>query len=140
MIVALGILWPLIVRAQQIQTPNISPSQSELTITIDAKTTIWYAPLKNATTSIEQMVRDAFPDAPIMVQVARAESQFVATAKNPNSTATGVFQILTGTWRDAKCQGDIKNATDNIACARILYDESGTTPWLASKSMWGQLH
>lgn len=84
------------------------------------------------------MVRAAFPDAPIMIEVARAESQFIPTAKNPNSSATGVFQILLSTWNGYKCTGNRTNAADNIACARKLYDASGTTPWNASKYMWGK--
>lgn len=85
--------------------------------------------------AVEQMVLQAFPDAPIMVEVARAESQFVETAKNPNSSASGVFQITKDTW--AGCEGDIFDAADNIVCARKVYDARGLQPWESSIGDWG---
>lgn len=72
----------------------------------------------------------------IMVDIAWAESQFVPTARNPRSTAKGIFQILDGTWSGAGCTGNVLNADDNIRCARVLYDQSGTRPWLASSHAW----
>lgn len=86
--------------------------------------------------TVEEMVAEAFPDAPIMVRVAQAESHFDPTAKNPHSSATGVFQILSGTWRLTGCAGSPTNPEDNIECARKLYDVATTTPWLASKKVW----
>ncbi len=97
----------------------------------------WEQELKNPKT-VEQLVIDAFPDAPVMFRIARAESQFNPEAKNPESTATGVFQILIGTWKDKRygCTGERTNAIDNIACARKIYDISGTVPWNSSKENW----
>ena len=89
------------------------------------------------TLRIKQMVADEFPDAPIMVHIADSESQFIPWADNPNSTAYGVFQILSGTWKDYGCEGDRGDPEDNIACARIIYDADGTSPWNASKHKWG---
>lgn len=86
--------------------------------------------------TIEAMVRAEFVDAPIMVDIARAESRFNPLAKNPKSTATGVFQILVGTWADYGCVGSRTDAHDNIKCARIIYERSGTTPWISSKANW----
>lgn len=88
--------------------------------------------------TVEAMVAAEFVDAPIMVRVARAESQFDPKADNQTSTAYGVFQILIGTWHDYGCTGDRGNAADNIACARIIYDKSGLTPWASSKGMWAK--
>lgn len=85
---------------------------------------------------VEAQVRAAFPDAPLMVSVARAESQFIPTAHNPHSSATGVFQILTGTWSAYHCTGTTTVAADNIRCARAIYNDSGTAPWNSSKSSW----
>lgn len=84
----------------------------------------------------EELVTAAFPDAPIMVRVAKAESSFIPTAKNPASTATGIFQILIGTWKAYGCTGSRVNAADNIACARKIYNDSGTSPWISSKANW----
>lgn len=84
------------------------------------------------------LITSEFPDAPIMVKIAEAESTYNATAKNPKSSASGLFQILTSTWKGAGCQGDVFDAESNIACARKLYTTSGTKPWDASKATWGQ--
>lgn len=86
--------------------------------------------------STPELVILAFPDAPIMHRVAWAESKFDPKAKNPSSTASGVFQILSGTWAHYKCVGDVFEASDNIACARRIYDREGTRPWNASKHVW----
>lgn len=86
--------------------------------------------------SNETLVRAYFADAPIMVEVARAESRFYEKAKNPHSTAKGIFQILDGTWRAYGCTGNVLNAVDNIICARKIYDLDGTSPWLASAHVW----
>ena len=85
---------------------------------------------------VEAIVRAYWSDAPVMIEIARAESEFSPTADNPNSTAKGLFQILDGTWEDYGCQGDVLDIQDNLACARLLYEESGTTPWNASKDKW----
>ncbi len=93
---------------------------------------------------IGTVIHMTFPDAPIMYQVAKAESwdyksqDFNPKAKNPASTAKGIFQILDGTWKGAGCKGDPLQALDNIACARKIYDDSGTRPWDASKGTWGK--
>lgn len=93
-------------------------------------------PNKGIELSVEDKIRLAFPDAPVMVEIARAESQFNPSAKNPNSTATGLFQILIGTWHGYGCTGERTDPEDNIACARIIYDQDGTTPWMASSYHW----
>lgn len=93
--------------------------------------------------SIDEKVALVFPDAPIMLKIAYCESGngchgpiIDPTAKNPSSTASGVFQILKGTWKAYGCTGDVFNEDDNIACARKIYDDSGTTPWDASRGGW----
>lgn len=73
-----------------------------------------------------------FSDAPVMYRVAEAESGFNPNARNPTSTAKGVFQILNGTWKAYGCTGDVLNAVDNINCARKIYDAEGTIPWDSS--------
>ncbi len=90
--------------------------------------------------TVEQKIRITFPDAPIMLEIAKAESRLIPTAKNPNSTASGVFQILKGTFEDPYygCTGDVFDEADNIACARKIYDKSGTVPWDASRHVWGK--
>jgi len=82
------------------------------------------------------MVYEAFKDTPVMLRIASAESGFNPLAKNPASSASGIFQILKGTWKDYKCVGDVFDAEDNIACAKIIYARDGTRPWNASASVW----
>ena len=57
--------------------------------------------------------------------VASCESSKNPHAKSNKSTATGVFQIIKGTWEGYKCQGDRENAFDNIVCAKRIYDAQG---------------
>jgi hypothetical protein len=92
--------------------------------------------------TVEDKVLLAFPDAPVMLKVAYCESgnnckaPINPLAKNPNSSASGVFQIIKGTWKAYGCTGDVLNADDNIACAKKIYADSGTTPWNASRAGW----
>lgn len=82
------------------------------------------------------MVHDAFKKTPIMIDVAHAESSFNPTAKNPDSTAKGLFQILDSTWKGTGCIGEVYNPEDNIECAQKIHADSGTTPWNSSKENW----
>jgi hypothetical protein len=91
---------------------------------------------------IAQEIDTVFPDAPIMHDVMRCESGGNNDAYNPtnNSHDNGLFQI------SAKYHGtrmralglDVGNPADNIAFARMLYDESGLSPWSASKHCWSK--
>ena len=87
---------------------------------------------------VKEVVKREFADAPIMVHIADAESQYDCTAKNPTSSAKGCFQILDGTWKDHKCVGNVLEPIDNIDCARKLYTKNGTNDWNASRGTWGK--
>lgn len=90
--------------------------------------------------TISLMVSSAFPDAPKMLQVAYCESgngcgpPLNPTARNPRSTAKGLFQVLDGT-RDAYGCGDQLIPEESIKCARKIYDAEGYAPW-ASSGPW----
>lgn len=86
--------------------------------------------------SPRQLVEKEFRNEPVMIRIAKAESEFNPLATNPKSSARGIFQILKGTWNDYGCLGDRFSPQDNIACARIIYDKDGTRPWDASKDKW----
>lgn len=77
-----------------------------------------------------------FKNEPVMLAIGMAESGFNPKAKNPNSTAKGIYQILDGTWKAHKCEGDVYDPVDNIKCARKIYEDSGTKPWDASGDFW----
>ncbi len=84
--------------------------------------------------SIESQILLSLP--PVMLEIARAESNLDPTAKNASSTASGLFQILNGTWEAYGCVGDVFEATDNIDCARKIFYKEGTKPWEASRTIW----
>jgi len=75
-------------------------------------------------------------DPDTMLRIAIAESRLEVEAKNPNSTATGLFQILEGTWDYFNCTGDRETALDNAKCAMIIAKTSGLQHWNSSKNSW----
>lgn len=97
--------------------------------------------------TVEQYVREYFADEPIMIEVAKCESQFRQFGKdgkvvqNPHSSAVGVFQIMSSihnTFADDKLGLDIYSLQGNAAYARYIFDRQGTRPWDASKACWGK--
>lgn len=66
------------------------------------------------------------------------ESGGRASATNPSSTASGLFQFLDSTWRSVGGSGRAKDASvaEQYARAERLYAQQGTTPWNASRSCW----
>lgn len=57
-------------------------------------------------------------------------------AKNPGSTATGIFQILIGTWKSNRCTGDIMDFKDNTWCGYKIMAGQGEGAWNASRRGW----
>lgn len=75
-------------------------------------------------------------DITTMVKIAKCESGYKANAKNPTSTATGIFQIIIGTWDGNKCLGERWDYEDNIKCGWQIYKLRGTQPWISSQGCW----
>src|SRR6185312_669120 len=102
--------------------------------------------------SVKEYVQGYFADKPVMVEIARCESQFRQfdekgnVLKNPKSSAVGIFQIMYSihdsaakSMKDDDFNGlDINTVPDNVKYAEYLYDTQGTTPWNASKACWGK--
>ena len=97
--------------------------------------------------TVEEYIRDYFADEPIMAEIASCESHFKqfdqrgAVVKNANSSAVGVFQIMSSihaTFADEKLGLDIYSLQGNAAYARYIYERQGTAPWNASKSCWSK--
>ena len=66
------------------------------------------------------------------LEVAKQESGFNPNAKNPNSSAKGIFQIIDGTWKLYKCTGSVLDYDDNIKCAVKIYKSNGSwRQWVA---------
>ncbi len=117
-----------------------------LTSSLESTDTLKIQPFGPAQT-VEEYVRDYFADEPVMIAIAKCESQFRQTdkngklLKNAHSSAIGVFQIMSSihAGNAEKNLGiDITTIEGNAAYARYLYEKSGTKPWNASKSCWGK--
>lgn len=96
--------------------------------------------------TVKEYVEIYFADAPVMIQIARCESQYRqfdktgAILKNPSSSAVGIFQIMSSLHdKPAEKMGmDIHSIDGNLEYARYLYDNEGTKPWNSSKGCWGK--
>jgi len=95
----------------------------------------------------EEVVRSYFSDVPVMIQIARCESQFRHTLADGSilqgevdPADTGVMQINKRYHgKTATELGlDLSNLYDNMAYARSLYERKGTKPWSASAPCWSR--
>lgn len=124
-------IWAPLIYVAEASIENVEPKEVLLEINID-----W------TEERIKKEIRDVFPDAPIMLEVARCESQYKKDAYNPtnNSDDIGVFQISTKHHGgQVKALGlDMRNPHDNILYAKKLYDSNGLQPWSASKGCWNK--
>lgn len=78
-----------------------------------------------------------------MNRIAMCESRNNPNAKNPNSSASGRFQFLTGTWKHYGLQkwGTLEGRSvfdygDNTELAYWVVRTYGTRDWNASKHCW----
>jgi hypothetical protein len=98
---------------------------------------------------VEARVTEYFSDIPVMIAIASCESEFrqyepdgrLLVNPNPRSTASGVYQILykqhAKVWAKNP-QTNITTLEGNMAFARQMYEESGTSPWNSSKGCWSK--
>ncbi len=98
--------------------------------------------------AVKKILQDYFSDIPVMVNVAFCESsykQFNDDGTIMRGWATpadvGVMQINEGYHgARAKAAGiDLYTIEGNMKYARMLYNESGTQPWSASKPCWSKM-
>jgi hypothetical protein len=74
-------------------------------------------------------------DGRTLLRIAQCESGMNPKAKNRNSSASGLFQIINSTFK--QCEGDVFNEDDNIACAVKLAKVRPTfSDWNESKRCW----
>ena len=85
---------------------------------------------------ITRKIEEAFPDDPLMVTIAKCESTLEPKAKNPNSSAKGVFQIMESLHGDGR---DLYDEDVNIEIAKKLYDENKYGDWYASRHCWSSV-
>ncbi len=88
---------------------------------------------------INYYAREYGVDFELAFQLAKVESGFDYLAENPKSSAVGIYQFLTkdfpnklSTW-STYCEGDPKNAKDNVKCAMKLIGGGGISHWLADE-------
>ena len=87
---------------------------------------------------VQQLIRDYSavyginPEVPLCI--ARLESGFNQFSKNKNSTASGVFQYLSGTWRgtdEGKVGYSVFDADANVkAAVKYMASRQNTKPWV----------
>lgn len=82
-------------------------------------------------------------DYDLTYSIATCESELKPFAKNPNSTAKGVFQFLNGTWKYyglmkwGTLEGkDVYDFEDNVELATWVIGKYGTKDWNPSKHCW----
>lgn len=95
--------------------------------------------------AVEQTVRAAFADVPILIKIAHCESRFRQYDENgkvlyneQGSSAVGVMQIMSSIHSSAASRlgFDITTVEGNLGYARHLYNQEGTRPWNASAYCW----
>lgn len=85
--------------------------------------------------TVADKIRQAFPEEPIMVQVAMCESRHRQLVNGKplisRTSDVGVMQINQVHWKEAKSRGlDIfYNEDDNIRMGRIVYEKQGVKAW-----------
>lgn len=138
----LSFLVPEQVFASNVTVTITTPVKTQENVVLEQVAAIKYHSSKvsqEELIKIVTLVDDVFPNNNgVMLKILAAESQFDCSVKNPNSSARGCFQILTSTWKTNGCIGDVLIPADNIACAKILLDKYGTSPWNESKNVWGK--
>jgi len=126
---------------QSLRNMNLVAIIASFVVAITGTTTMPVIDYNSTTTERVAIIREideVFEDnAEVMKRIGDCESDLIPEAKSTSSTATGVFQILKGTWEDHKCEGNRKNYKDNIACAKKIHDgPQGLGAWSESFKCW----
>jgi hypothetical protein len=96
---------------------------------------------------MEKHLRKEFAETPLLIEIARCESNFKQFDKNgniirgiANKSDVGVMQINEKYHADtAKKLGiDLHTVDGNIRYAKKLYSQEGSKPWSASQGCWGK--
>lgn len=94
--------------------------------------------------TIERYAAQYGADYDLSVAIARCESRLNPAARNPSSTAKGLFQFLDGTWAHygrmhwGSLEGkSVLDYGDNAELGTWVIAKYGTRDWNASKHCWG---
>ena len=71
----------------------------------------------------------------LLSTIGSLESGWYEGARNPRSSAKGIFQIIDGTWRFFDCEGSPLNGLNNVDCALKIYHANGIKDWCADREM-----
>ena len=97
------------------------------------------------TVESEKRVHEYFKDLPVMIEIARCESEFrqyvdsgAVLRGGSAGGMIGIFQFFESVHTvPAKALGfDLATVDGNLGYARHLYEAQGTTPWNPAKSCW----
>ena len=91
---------------------------------------------------VEGLIRTYFQpeDVDLAIQICWCESRFDASARNPTSTASGLFQVMKGWWSgewSSYPPFDPYDPNENTKFSAWLFYNSGVQNWNASKGCWG---
>lgn len=95
--------------------------------------------------SVEERVREYFADIPVMVEIARCESKFrqftdsgAVLRGGADGGMIGVFQFYEVVHASTALGlgFDLTTLEGNLAYARHLYVQQGTTPWDSAAACW----
>lgn len=118
------------------QVDTATTTQPAMVIATTTAVVAVAVPLKLSEAQVVEEILKVFPDAPIMVQVARCESGLVIHADR-KGIDVGLFQInQIHNKRLLQLGLDKRDLHDNLTYARMLYDESGLQPWYMSRHCW----
>lgn len=122
-------------------TANIVPQDASST---DIKSSVTISSDRNV---VIEYLQKNFADTPILVEIAKCESEFRQFNKNGDllrgrvdNADVGVMQINERYHlEDSKKLGfNIHTIEGNVAYAKYLYEKSGSRPWSASQPCWGK--
>jgi soluble lytic murein transglycosylase-like protein len=129
---------------EEIRDINISP------ITLTQEEWDWYLreglvigakkahAAEEAEPTVEELIVRYFgKDADMALRIAYCESRYNPLAKNKNSSASGVFQIIKATWISNRAAMGLDtdldlrfNAEENIKTAAYIHSRRGWQPWV----------
>lgn len=96
--------------------------------------------------TLEAYVYEYFAETPILAEISKCESRYrqfnsdgSVLRGQVNSDDVGLMQI-NEIYHKKRAEGlglDLETINGNLAYAKYLYENEGTTPWNASKPCWG---
>jgi len=114
----------------EVVTEYKAPPREPVVILIGTTT----QPIEWTEEKIIEHIHKVFPEAPkLMERIAWCESRLDPKAQGPTDDH-GIYQLHNPSHDLSEI--DVYDVEQNVAFARRLYDETGTTPWNASRTCW----